>query len=80
MKMFGQVNYTVFYDMEHPEKLVSHLTELFLSNYPNPSKGARTAFSRVLHQYNLHSDLCSGRHCYLYHQNPAPAATGESKS
>ena len=36
-----------------------HLVELFLEKNPNPNQNIRRAFTRLLHDNNLHSELCS---------------------
>jgi hypothetical protein len=39
-------------------QIVDYLTKLLFMHNPEPSMGAKEAFTQVLHEYNLHSRFC----------------------
>lgn len=46
--------YTYYFDTEKREKFANFLVEKFYENNPNPEKGMKKAFTRLLHLHGLH--------------------------
>lgn len=57
---------TYIYYIEHKEDFVEFLVNKFLSKNPEPNRGIRTAFTRILHTNRLHWYGCS---CIRYYHN-----------
>ena len=46
--------YTYYFDIERKEKFANFLVNKFYENNPNPEKGLKKAFTRLLHLHGLH--------------------------
>lgn len=53
MDMLGE-RYTYYFDIERKEKFANFLVKKFYENNPNPEKGLKKAFTRLLHLHRLH--------------------------
>ena len=63
-KSLGSIKYTsidilgenckYFFDIERKEKFANFLVEKFYENNPNPEKGLKKAFTKLLHLHGLH--------------------------
>jgi len=46
--------YAYYFDIERKEKFANFLVKKFYENNPNPEKGLKKAFTRLLHLHGLH--------------------------
>lgn len=61
MDMLGE-RYTYYFDVRRKETFVNFLVKKFYENNPNPEKGLKKAFTRLLHLHGLHwSDEYTGK-------------------
>lgn len=64
LDIFGETLFYYILDCEDAKKeFAEHLVKKFLCKNPNPERGLRKVFTNLLHQYNIHSDLCWKRNC-----------------
>jgi hypothetical protein len=61
MDILGE-RYAYYFDVERKEKFVDYLVEKFYKKNPNPERGLKSAFTRLLHLHGLRwSDEYVGR-------------------
>lgn len=52
--ILGENNYMYYFNIDNTEKFVNFLVKKFYEKNPNPEKGLKKAFTRLLHLHGLH--------------------------
>lgn len=67
--VFGET-FVFCYDERREQEFINFLVDKFYEKNPQPSRGVRTAFTRILHQHNL---------CWQGCHHPGKKAIGKEK-